>query len=121
MGKAVSEAALSAGLHLIPVSFSSSEDIVQTIQVGGKDIQVHGPSERESILSSIFDDYPDLIVVDYTVPAAVNGKKFISWILLSGAGKRIPNGILGNLRIRGKTRYKRVRVRYDEKVSFKFN
>lgn len=72
MGKAVSEAAVSAGLHLIPVSFSSAEDIVQTIQVGGKDIQVHGPSERESILSSIFDDYPDLIVVDYTVPAAVN-------------------------------------------------
>lgn len=88
MGKAVSEAAVSAGLHLIPVSFSSAEDIVQTIQVGGKDIQVHGPSERESILSSIFDDYPDLIVVDYTVPAAVNGKKFISWIFLSGAREK---------------------------------
>ncbi|KAK9288928.1 hypothetical protein L1049_017399 [Liquidambar formosana] len=72
MGKAVIEAAVSAGLHLIPFSFSSAEESGKTVQVCGKEIQVHGPSERESILSSVFDEYPDLIVVDYTVPAAVN-------------------------------------------------
>ncbi|XP_057514699.1 4-hydroxy-tetrahydrodipicolinate reductase 2, chloroplastic-like isoform X1 [Actinidia eriantha] len=72
MGKAVIEAAVSAGLHLVPVSFSSSEESQKTVQVGGKDIQMYGPSERESILASTFDEYPNLVVVDYTVPAAVN-------------------------------------------------
>ncbi|GFY82827.1 dihydrodipicolinate reductase, bacterial/plant [Actinidia rufa] len=40
MGKAVIEAAVSAGLHLVPVSFSSSEESQKTVQVGGKDIQI---------------------------------------------------------------------------------
>nr|GMC50312.1 4-hydroxy-tetrahydrodipicolinate reductase 1, chloroplastic-like [Ipomoea batatas] len=33
---------------------------------------MHGPSDRESTLSSIFEEHPDLVVVDYTVPASVN-------------------------------------------------
>lgn len=73
MGKAVVEAAVSAGLHVVPVSFSSSEVSGKTVQVGGKEIQVYGPSDRENILASTFDEYPNLVVVDYTVPAAVNG------------------------------------------------
>ncbi|KAE9450519.1 hypothetical protein C3L33_17597, partial [Rhododendron williamsianum] len=72
MGKAVVEAAVSAGLHVVPVSFSSSEVSGKTVQVGGKEIQVYGPSDRENILASTFDEYPNLVVVDYTVPAAVN-------------------------------------------------
>ncbi|XAR58184.1 4-hydroxy-tetrahydrodipicolinate reductase [Bertholletia excelsa] len=72
MGKAVVEAAVSAGLHLVPISFSSNNISGKTVQVGGKDIQLYGPSERESILLSVLDEYPNLIVVDYTVPAAVN-------------------------------------------------
>jgi len=72
MGKAVVEAAVSAGLHVVPVSFSSSEVSGKIVQVGGKEIQVYGPSDRESILASTVDEYPNLVVVDYTVPAAVN-------------------------------------------------
>ncbi|XP_052172955.1 4-hydroxy-tetrahydrodipicolinate reductase 2, chloroplastic [Diospyros lotus] len=72
MGKAVIEAAVSAGLHLVPLSFSSAEESGQTVRVAGKEIQVYGPSDRESILASTFEEYPDLVVVDYTVPAAVN-------------------------------------------------
>ncbi|XP_057478071.1 4-hydroxy-tetrahydrodipicolinate reductase 2, chloroplastic-like isoform X2 [Actinidia eriantha] len=72
MGKAVIEAAVSAGLHLVPLSFSSSEESQKTVEVGGKEIQMYGPSERESILASTFEEYPNLVVVDYTVPAAGN-------------------------------------------------
>eukprot|EP00268_Persea_americana_P029297 TRINITY_DN2833_c0_g1_i1.p1 TRINITY_DN2833_c0_g1~~TRINITY_DN2833_c0_g1_i1.p1 ORF type:complete len:336 (+),score=77.24 TRINITY_DN2833_c0_g1_i1:328-1335(+) len=72
MGKAVAEAAVSAGLELVPVSFSSSEESGRVVQVGGMDVKVHGPSGREGILASVCDEFPNVIVVDYTVPAAVN-------------------------------------------------
>ncbi|XP_031118078.1 4-hydroxy-tetrahydrodipicolinate reductase 1, chloroplastic-like [Ipomoea triloba] len=72
MGRAVLEAAISAGLLPVPVAFSGPEDLGKIVDVGGKQITVHSPSDRESTLSSIFEEHPDLIVVDYTVPAAVN-------------------------------------------------
>ncbi|PON48567.1 Dihydrodipicolinate reductase [Trema orientale] len=72
MGKAVINAADSAGLDIVPVSFGSEEESGNTVQVCGKEITVQGPSKRESTLASLFDEYPNLIVVDYTVPAAVN-------------------------------------------------
>lgn len=72
MGKAVIKAAESAGLQLVPVSFGCEEEAGKTIEVCGKEILVHGPSDRESILASVFHEYPNMIVVDYTVPDAVN-------------------------------------------------
>uniref|UniRef100_A0A0A0K8P0 4-hydroxy-tetrahydrodipicolinate reductase n=1 Tax=Cucumis sativus TaxID=3659 RepID=A0A0A0K8P0_CUCSA len=72
MGQAVIKAADSAGLNVVPVSFGSLEESGQTIQASGKDILVHGPLDRENVLASVFDEYPNLIVVDYTVPSAVN-------------------------------------------------
>lgn len=73
MGKAVIKAADNAGLNFFPVSFGCEEDSGKTMQVCGKDITVLGPSERESTLASLLDKHPNLIVVDYTVPTAVNG------------------------------------------------
>ncbi|KAL8467955.1 hypothetical protein ACS0TY_031269 [Phlomoides rotata] len=73
MGRAVLEAAMAAGLNPVPVALGGPEDAGKILDFGGKQIEVHGPTDRESILSSTFKDYPDLIVVDYTVPAAVNG------------------------------------------------
>ncbi|XP_047307947.1 4-hydroxy-tetrahydrodipicolinate reductase 2, chloroplastic-like [Impatiens glandulifera] len=72
MGKAVIEAAISAGVDVVPISFGSVEESGQRVEVGGKEILVHGPSEREDVLSSTFAEYPNLVVVDYTIPAAVN-------------------------------------------------
>lgn len=72
MGRAVLEAAMSAGLNPVPVALGGPEDAGKILDFNGKQIEVHGPSDRESILSSTFKDYPDLVVVDYTVPAAVN-------------------------------------------------
>lgn len=73
MGKAVIKAADSAGVNIVPTSFGSAEEAGQTVEVCGKEILVHGPTEREKVLSSVFDKYPELIVVDYTIPSAVNG------------------------------------------------
>lgn len=72
MGMAVLESAISAGLNPVPLSLGGPEDAGKTVQVSGKEIKVHGTSERERILSSMYEEYPNLIVVDYTVPDAVN-------------------------------------------------
>ncbi|KQJ94631.1 probable 4-hydroxy-tetrahydrodipicolinate reductase 1, chloroplastic [Brachypodium distachyon] len=72
MGKAVAEAAVSAGLQLVPVSFSAMEVPGGKVNICNREIHIHDPSQSERILCSIVKDYPDLIVVDYTVPDAVN-------------------------------------------------
>ncbi|CAA3013359.1 4-hydroxy-tetrahydrodipicolinate reductase 1, chloroplastic-like [Olea europaea subsp. europaea] len=72
MGRAVLEAAISAGLHPIPVALGGPLDSGKIVDIGGKEIEIHGTSQREDILSSVLTEYPNLIVVDYTVPAAVN-------------------------------------------------
>ncbi|RLN08935.1 hypothetical protein C2845_PM11G03680 [Panicum miliaceum] len=72
MGKAVAEAAVSAGLQLVPVSFSAMEVPDGKLEICDREIRIHDPSESEKILPSIIEEYPDLIVVDYTVPDAVN-------------------------------------------------
>ncbi|MFQ6620162.1 hypothetical protein Gotur_000577, partial [Gossypium turneri] len=53
-----------------------------------------GPSDRERILASVFQEYPNLIVVDYTVPAAVNdnaelyGKVGVPFVMGTTGGDR---------------------------------
>ncbi|XP_028760195.1 4-hydroxy-tetrahydrodipicolinate reductase 2, chloroplastic-like isoform X1 [Neltuma alba] len=73
MGNAVIKAAEAAGLYVVPLSFGLEEESGRTVQISGKEFLVHGPSERESSLASVLDKYPNLIVVDYTAPSAVNG------------------------------------------------
>ncbi|CAN6836255.1 unnamed protein product [Brassica oleracea] len=72
MGKAVIKAADTAGVNIVPTSFGSASEAGQTVEVCGKEITVHGPTEREEVLSSVFEKHPELIVVDYTIPTAVN-------------------------------------------------
>ncbi|XP_026399105.1 4-hydroxy-tetrahydrodipicolinate reductase 1, chloroplastic-like [Papaver somniferum] len=72
MGKAIIDAGVSAGLHVVPVSFGSESEAGQIVEVGGKEVHVHGPTGRESLLASLFEENPDMIVIDFTVPAAVN-------------------------------------------------
>ncbi|KAK8955411.1 hypothetical protein KSP40_PGU019135 [Platanthera guangdongensis] len=73
MGRAVADAAVCAGLQLIPVTFSNVEKPSKDLHVGNVEIKIHGPSERENVLSSILNEFPNLVVVDYTAPDAVNG------------------------------------------------
>ncbi|BBH08657.1 Dihydrodipicolinate reductase, bacterial/plant [Prunus dulcis] len=94
MGKAIIQAADSAGLGVVPVSFGSAEESGQTVQVGATEILVHGPSERESTLASLLEKYPNLIVVDFTVPSAVNdnaelyGKVGVPFVMGTTGGDR---------------------------------
>jgi 4-hydroxy-tetrahydrodipicolinate reductase len=83
MGLSVAEAAALRGLHLVPVSFSSREKVEKTIQVGQTDIRIYGPSAREDILSSVADEFPDVIIVDYTAPDSVNCKQFSLFYFLN--------------------------------------
>ena len=73
MGKAITTAIDSARISVAPISFGSEEENGKNAEVCGKDIEVHGHYGRESILSTLFDGRPNLIVVDYTVPTAING------------------------------------------------
>ncbi|CAI0473583.1 unnamed protein product [Linum tenue] len=72
MGKAVIKAADSAGLQILPLSFGSAEESGHVIEVCGRSIEIHGPSTREAALASTYDEHPNMIVVDYTIPGAVN-------------------------------------------------
>lgn len=74
MGKAVAEAAVSAGLELVPASFCGLGEAGQLVQVSTTDVRLHGPSEKEEVLSSVLDKHPNVIIVDFTVPDAVNRK-----------------------------------------------
>lgn len=83
MGTAVIQAAQAAGLNVVPVSFGREEESGQTFQICGNEFLVHGPSDRESVLASVLDKHPNLIVVDYTVPTAVNSMYFEAYLLIS--------------------------------------
>ncbi|KAJ3682575.1 hypothetical protein LUZ60_015148 [Juncus effusus] len=72
MGQAVAESAISAGLKLVPVSFSRREKPDRALKIGETDVKIHRFEERENVLSSVLEKYPDLIVMDFTVPDAVN-------------------------------------------------
>ncbi|RZC76517.1 hypothetical protein C5167_000644 [Papaver somniferum] len=72
MGKAIIEAGVSAGLQVVPVSFGSESKSGQIVEVGGTEIHIYGPSRRENILTSLLNENPNMIVIDFTVPAAVN-------------------------------------------------
>jgi 4-hydroxy-tetrahydrodipicolinate reductase len=76
MGLSVAEAAASRGLHLLPVSFTSRETPDRAVRIGRTDVRVYGPSAREDVLSSVADEFPDVVVVDYTAPDSVNCKRF---------------------------------------------
>ncbi|KAL3752867.1 hypothetical protein ACJRO7_000291 [Eucalyptus globulus] len=72
MGKAVLKVVDSTDLMLNPLSFGCAKEVAKPIEVCGKEIKVHGPSNRGSILALVFREYLKMIVVDYSVPDAVN-------------------------------------------------
>lgn len=79
MGHATAEAVIRAGLPLIPFSFTGRSEAVAVGNVGvcGVPVELVSPSERQEALDLIRRDYRDLVVVDYTLPSAVNGRYLI--------------------------------------------
>lgn len=76
MGHATAEAVVRAGLTLVPFSFTGQSEAVAVGNTGvcGVPVELISPSERQDALDKIRIEYPDLVVVDYTLPTAVNGE-----------------------------------------------
>ena len=83
MGHATAEAVVRAGLTLVPYTFTGRSEAVAVGNVGvcGVPVELVTAEERQDALNSIKGDYPDLVVVDYTLPSAVNGMS--GWSCLS--------------------------------------
>lgn len=75
MGHATAEAVVRAGLTLVPYTFTGRSEAVAVGNVGvcGVPVELITPQERQTALEQIKADYPDLVVIDYTLPSAVNG------------------------------------------------
>jgi 4-hydroxy-tetrahydrodipicolinate reductase len=76
MGQAVAEAAIAAGLQLVPKCITGRGRAGGYVEfsIQGIKVDVVDGDEREKVMDQVLQDYPDLIVVDYTLPAAVNGE-----------------------------------------------
>ena len=74
MGHATAEAVLRAGLTLVPFSFTGSSEAVAVgnVAVSGYPVELIGPEARQRALEDVKAAYPGLVVVDYTLPTAVN-------------------------------------------------
>ncbi len=76
MGNAVAEAVVRAGLQLVPYSFTGESEAVAIGNVGvsGIPVELVAPEVRQQALEDVVKAYPGLIIVDYTLPQAVNGE-----------------------------------------------
>lgn len=74
MGHATAEAVLRAGLTLVPFSFTGSSEAVAVgnVAVSGYPVELIAPDARQRALRDVKASYPGLIIIDYTLPTAVN-------------------------------------------------
>lgn len=80
MGQAVAEAASRVvGLELIPLCLSFPRGDERYLRVGEVNVEIQHPSQKDAVLDRIVQDFPGVIVVDYTLPAAVNGELDFLW------------------------------------------
>lgn len=72
MGHAVAEAVVEAGLTLVPFAFTGSTE-GGTVACGGIAVQCITPDQNwDEKIEELKGQYPGMIVVDYTIPTAVN-------------------------------------------------
>ena len=66
-----------AGLQLIPVSFTGASEGVAVGNVGisGIPVELVGPEERQAAMQRLKDEFPGLVLIDYTLPSVVNGRR----------------------------------------------
>ena len=74
MGHAVAEAAIGAGLHIVPFGLTGPGLGGQVVNLNNVQVHLHDVSEKETVMDKVLNQYPNVIIVDYTLPAAVNGK-----------------------------------------------
>ena len=71
MGFATAESVVMAGLDLVPVSFAAIE-AKERISVENVPVDVYPIGERDEVIEEVKAKHPDLIVIDFTLPDAVN-------------------------------------------------
>ena len=76
MGHATAEAVVRAGLQLVPISFTGASEAVAVGNVGvsGIPVELVGPEERQIAMQRVKDQYPGMVLIDFTLPSVVNGK-----------------------------------------------
>ncbi len=64
-----------AGLKLVPVSFTGESEgvAVDDVGVSGVPVELILPEERQQAMDRVKAAYPGLVVIDFTLPTAVNG------------------------------------------------
>ena len=77
MGHATAEAVVRAGLQLVPFSFTGTSEAVAVSNIGvsGIPVEVVGPDRRQDAMAGVKRDFPGMIVIDFTLPQAVNGAR----------------------------------------------
>ena len=77
MGHATAEAVVRAGLQLIPISFTGASEAVAVGNVGvsGIPVELIGPEERQMAMQRVKDQYPGMVLIDFTLPSVVNGER----------------------------------------------
>ena len=75
MGHATAEAVVRAGLSLVPYTFTGSSEAVAVENVGveGIPVELVGPDKRQQAMERAKNEYPGMIIIDFTLPQAVNG------------------------------------------------
>eukprot|EP00775_Hariotina_reticulata_P005324 gene5324-5559_t len=70
MGRAVAEAAVKAGLPLVPYTLCGAAEAAasSSVEVSGQHLKLVGPDTRDQLI----EQYPSLIMVDYTVPDVIH-------------------------------------------------
>ncbi|KAF6261032.1 hypothetical protein COO60DRAFT_1294061 [Scenedesmus sp. NREL 46B-D3] len=74
MGRAVAEAAVRAGLDLVPYTLCGASEVAanKAVDVAGKQLQLVGPDTRDNLIEEVKQQYPNLIMVDYTLPDVIH-------------------------------------------------
>jgi 4-hydroxy-tetrahydrodipicolinate reductase len=74
MGRAVAEAALRAGLEVVPYTLCGAAELQRqgSIDVSGKIIELVGPDTRDELIEQLKKAHPTLIMVDYTLPDVIH-------------------------------------------------
>ncbi|KAL2650589.1 hypothetical protein R1flu_018717 [Riccia fluitans] len=72
MGRAVAEAAIGAGLKIAPYTITGGPVPEEPLDILGSKVKVCGKERRDEVLDLVRKQYSGLVMVDYTVPDAVN-------------------------------------------------
>ncbi|CAM6083072.1 unnamed protein product [Calypogeia fissa] len=71
MGLATAQAVVAAGRTLVPITFVA-EPAPERVDVMGVNVRLRDQSERDAVLDEVLSIHPNVVIVDFTVPQAVN-------------------------------------------------